>query len=64
MIGVRKITKNGMINGAIIGGAYVMLLYFISSMLNTGFTFNVYTIVMIIAGMIAGVIGGIIGVNT
>lgn len=64
MIGVRKITKNGMLNGAIIGGTYVMLLYLISSLLNTGFTFNIYTIIMIIAGMIAGVIGGIIGVNT
>lgn len=64
IISVRKITKNGMVNGAIIGGVYVILLYFISSLLNTGFTFNVYTIIMIIAGMIAGVIGGIIGVNT
>lgn len=64
MIGVRKITKNGMLNGAIIGGIYVILLYLISSLLSTGFTLNIYTIIMIIAGMVAGVIGGIIGVNT
>ena len=64
MIGIRKISKNGMINGAIIGGAYVILLYLISSILNTGFTLNIYTIFMIIAGIISGIIGGIIGVNT
>lgn len=64
MIGIRKISKNGMLNGAIIGGAYVLLLYLISSILNTGFTLNIYTVFMIIAGIISGIIGGIIGVNT
>lgn len=64
MIGIRKISKNGMLNGAIIGGSYVILLYLISSILNTGFALNIYTIVMIIAGIISGIIGGIIGVNT
>lgn len=56
-ISTRKISKNGMINGGTIGGIYVILLYFISSILNTGFTFNVYTIAMIIAGIVAGLIG-------
>lgn len=64
IIGVRKISKNGMLNGAIIGGVYVVLLYFISSLLNTGFALNTYTIVMIIAGIVSGIIGGIIGINT
>ena len=64
IIGIRKISKNGMLNGAIIGGIYVMLLYLISSILNTGFALNIYTIFMIIFGTIAGIIGGIIGVNT
>lgn len=64
MIGIKKIHKNGMLNGAIIGGTYVLLLYFISSILNTGFTFNIYTVFMIIAGIVSGIVGGIIGVNT
>jgi len=64
IISMRKITKNGMLNGGIIGGIYVILLYLISSILNTGFAFNTYTILMIIAGIISGIIGGIIGVNT
>lgn len=64
IISVRKIRKNGLANGAMIGGIYVILLYLISSILNTGFAMNVYTILMIVIGMIAGMIGGIIGVNT
>lgn len=64
VISVRKINKNGLLNGAMIGGIYVILLYLISSILNTGFAMNVYTILMIVIGMIAGIIGGIIGVNT
>lgn len=63
-ISTRKISKNGMINGGAIGGIYVILLYLISSILNTGFIFNVYTIVMIIAGIVAGLIGGILGINS
>jgi len=64
IISMRKTKKNGLINGSIIGGVYVILLYLISSILNTGFTINIYTIIMIIAGMVSGVIGGIIAVNT
>lgn len=64
IISMRKVSKNGLINGAIIGGTYVVLLYLISSILNTGFTFNIYTVIMIIAGIISGIIGGIIGINS
>ena len=64
IISMKKTSKNGLINGGIIGGTYVILLYIISSLLNTGFSFNIYTILMIIAGIISGVIGGIIAVNT
>ena len=63
IISMRNMYKNGMINGGTIGGIYVTLLYLISSILNTGFTFNIYTVLMIVVGMIAGVVGGIIGVN-
>lgn len=64
IISMRKTTKNGMLNGAIIGGTYVLLLYLISSALNTGFAMNIYTIVMILVGIISGIVGGIISVNT
>lgn len=64
IISMKKTSKNGLINGAIIGGTYVVLLYIISSTLNTGFALNGYTIGMIIAGVISGIVGGIIAVNT
>ena len=63
-ITVRKCAKNGMINGGIIGGTYILILYIISSSLNTGFNVNIYTIFMIILGIVAGLIGGIIGINS
>lgn len=63
MIGTKKLKKNGLLNGAIIGGMYVILLYLISSILNTGFLVNMYTIFMIAVGILSGIIGGIIGVN-
>ena len=63
IMGIKNIKKNGMLNGAIIGTAYVIILYLVSSILNTGFTFNNYTILMIISGIISGMIGGIIGIN-
>lgn len=63
-ISTRKISKNGMINGGIIGAIYVVFLYLISSIVNTGFSINIYTILMIIAGIIAGLLGGIIGINS
>lgn len=64
IISMRKLSKNGMVNGAIVGGVYVILLYLISSILNTGFIMNIYTVGMMILGIIAGIVGGIIAVNT
>lgn len=64
IISTRNVSKNGMINGGIIGGIYVILLYLISSIMNTGFTLNSYSIIMMISGVISGLIGGIIGINS
>lgn len=58
-----KINKNGIVNGGIIGLIYVALLYIISSIVQTGFHLNAYSIVMIVAAILAGMIGGIVGVN-
>ncbi len=62
-ISTLKIKKNGLLNGAIIGGIYIFSIYIISSILNTGFSLNISSVIMIVCGMIAGVIGGIVGVN-
>jgi len=50
-----KIKKNGLLNGSIIGATYIFLLYIISSIVNTGFGVNTYTIIMMIAGVLAGI---------
>ena len=58
-----KIKKNGLINGAIIGGIYIILLYLFSSTFSMEFSLTVQSIIMIIIGIMFGILGGIIGVN-
>lgn len=62
-IGNRKIAKNGILNGALVGGIYISIIYLISSLLNWKFGLNMQSIIMIVIGITFGIIGGIIGVN-
>lgn len=62
-IGNIKIKKNGLLNGALIGGIYLFTIYLISSILKGRFNLEIQSIVMIVIGMIFGILGGIIGVN-
>lgn len=63
MLSAIKIRKNGLVNGGIIGGIYILLLYLISSVFSTNFTLTVGSIIMITVGIVFGILGGIIGVN-
>ena len=63
-LGTKKLHKNGMISGGIIGASYILLLYLISSTVNSNFSINWVSIIMIIVGLIGGIFGGVIGVNT
>lgn len=63
-IGTRKLKKNGLINGAVIGLIYIFTLYILSSSLNMDFSLNLNSVIMIIVGIVGGLIGGLIGVNT
>lgn len=58
-----KIKKNGLINGALIGSIYIIVIYLISSTLNWKFTLNTQSVIMIVISVIFGILGGIIGVN-
>ena len=58
-----KIRRNGLLNGGLVGGVYILILYIISSLLNWRFGLNMQSIIMIIVGTIFGILGGIIGVN-
>ena len=48
--------KNGLINGAIIGGTYIFILYIISSVLNASFRINLASLVMIAVGIFGGIV--------
>lgn len=62
-LSVKKIKEKGLINGAIIGSSYTIILYILSSIFLTGFQLNSYSIITILLCAGIGCIGGIIGVN-
>jgi len=58
-----KIKKNGLVNGALVGLIYILVIYLIFSITGSGFMLNITSIIMVVSAIIAGIIGGIIGVN-
>ena len=58
-----QMKENGLMNGALVGVLYVLLLYVISSIFVTGFGLNGYAIGTIALSVIIGMMGGVIGVN-
>ena len=55
--------KNGMLNGALIGGIYLIIIYLFSSIINQEFSLTIYSAIMIIASIICGMFGGVLGIN-
>jgi len=62
-IGNIKMKKNGLLNGALIGGIYLLSIYLLSGIINQNFALSTSSIIIIVAGMVCGMFGGIIGVN-
>lgn len=62
-IGNLRMKKNGLLNGAFIGGMYLSIIYLLSGIINGNFSITTQSLLIIIAGMICGMFGGIIGVN-
>ena len=58
-----KIKSKGMLNGALVGLIYMVTIYFISSIVATGFALDVKSVIMILVRIVTGIVGGIIGVN-
>ena len=58
-----KVSKKGLLNGALVGLIYIIILYIISSFVNQNFEINVKCLIMIVTSIIMGMIGGIIGIN-
>lgn len=63
IISVSKISKKGLLNGALVGLIYIAIIYLLSSMVNGNFSFDFNSLIIIISAIIAGMFGGIIGVN-
>lgn len=67
LIGAFRISKNkkekGILNGSILGGTYMIILYLISGFMSLDFSLSINSIIMIFLGILGGIIGGIIGVN-
>ena len=62
-LGNLKMRKNGLLNGAIIGGIYLLSIYILSGIINHNFSMTIQSIIIVASGMICGMFGGIIGVN-
>lgn len=62
-IGNLKMRKNGLLNGALIGGIYLLSIYLLSGIINHKFVLNIQSMIIIVAGIVCGMFGGIIGVN-
>ena len=62
-IGNLKMKKNGLLNGACIGGMYLLTIYLLSGIMNQNFSITSQSLIIIIAGIVCGMCGGIIGVN-
>lgn len=59
----KKMKKNGILNGGIIGVIYLLTIYIVSSAVSGSFSLGWKSIIMVLTGMIFGIIGGVIGVN-
>lgn len=63
IVSVSKIKKMGIVNGAIVGGIYIIIIYVLSSIISSNFSINLSSLILMVASIIAGILGGIIGVN-
>lgn len=59
----RGLKSKGWLNGGIVGFIYMLLLYFISSLIFNNFAIDKYVVTMAVIGILTGAIGGIIGIN-
>lgn len=58
-----KVQDKGMMRGGVIGAAYFVLIYLVSSLLLKNFDVNVYSAIMFVVSFLCGGIGGVVGIN-
>ena len=59
----KKIKKQGLINGSLVGLIYIFVIYLLSSFVEGDFGVNLTSIIMMVVTVTFGALGGIIGVN-
>jgi len=59
----KGLKSKGWLNGGFVGLFYMLILYFLSSIVFKNFSINRYILTMGLIGILAGIIGGIVGVN-
>lgn len=62
-VATRGVKSKGWLNGGIVGLVYMIILYFLSSIVYKNFSIDKYVVTMTIIGVLAGAIGGIVGIN-
>ena len=62
-IETKRLKKNGIITGGLIGLIYIFLIYLLSSIITKNFGLNTSSIIMCMTSIILGCLGGIIGIN-
>lgn len=63
MVTGSKMKKKGLVNGALVGLCYMILIIFMSWVLIQDFTIGKTVLIKSIIGIVAGGVGGMIGVN-
>lgn len=58
-----KIKNKGILNGALVGLIYILLIYTISSIASSNFLLSINSIILIFVSILMGAIGGIVGIN-
>ncbi len=59
----KNIKTKAWLNGSLIGFFYMLILYFVSSIVFKNFSLDKYVLTMVLIGVLSGAIGGILGVS-
>lgn len=67
LIGAFNMSKNkkekGIVFGSLLGFAYILILYIISSIVLMDFSLSMSSLIFVLLGILGGAVGGILGVN-
>lgn len=58
-----KLGSKGWLNGALVGLVYMIILFFLSLIFNTGVSFDGFILFRMFMGLIIGALSGVIGIN-